>query len=979
MPMWNRSLRLCFLFVGYVLVAANCGAASPQEETVQFNRDVRPILAKHCLACHGRDETAREAELRLDIRAAALKADAIVPGDIAASQLMDRIRSKDPAHQMPPPETGDRLTDNEKNILGQWISAGAAYEVHWSFTAPLKSALPKIKGADWPLLPMDHFILHRLESSGLKPTADAERAMWLRRVSLDLTGLPPSLDEAEAFHLDRSEKAFEKVVDRLLDSDAYGEHWARMWLDLARYADTKGYEKDRHRNIWRFRDWVIAAFNNDMPYDQFTRDQLAGDLVPNRTTNQILATAFHRNTMTNDEGGTDNEEFRIAAVKDRVDTTMQVWMGLTMGCAKCHTHKYDPISLTDYYSFFAFFNQTQDADNEGPFWPTPTKTLADKISSTKALVAQLESSKQQRSEKFLNAFELWKKSINGESLWETLALAEFSSNKNVKLIQNGKGQLIAQGERPDKDTWTLTFALAKQNKKFTAVRIDYLPQATAGGEWPDANVAIRELTAELVLADGSSRKLKLKNPRASYSQRSWEIHKSIDGKAETGWGLSPKFNQPQTGIYEFDTPVSGEKLKLILEQEYGEGLLLARSRISISSQPGRWLAPVLAPDLENVFANHVFQETIEAEKKLQGAKVTLKNLESQIPKTPVMLELDPGKLRKTKIHNRGNFLDQGQTVQPSVVSLFGPLPNGVSPNRLAVAQWLVQKENPLTARVMVNRIWARLFGVGIVETEEDFGTQGLPPSHPFLLDWLAVDFRENDWSIKNLLRTIVLSRTYRQGSQITSDRLTKDPRNRLLSRGPRFRLSAEAVRDQALFVSGLLTRQIGGPSVMPPQPGGIWKSTYSGEKWKNAIGKDRYRRGIYTYRKRTSPYPAMTTFDAGSGEVCQIRRVRTNTPLQALVILNDTAFVEAAGSLAKKMETEPGSVRQKIAVGFRIVLVRDATPAELDRLVILYDSLEKKLLNQESLLRAAGRQSGDARLTTVANVLLNLDETLMKP
>jgi len=754
--MMNRIALCCG-----ILLTASTGVEA--KEKVDFSSDIQPLLSKNCLACHGLDAGSRKADLRLDQRAAAVDAGVIVPGEPDESELVARVETNDSILVMPPVDSGHSLTEQEIALFRQWVAEGAEYEEHWSFSPPVKVEPPQVKQSDWPASAIDHFVLRQLEAAGLKPQSEADRLTLIRRVSLDLTGLPPTVEEADAFVADQSPDAYEKVVDRLLASPAFGERWARMWLDLARYADTKGYEKDRHRDIWRYRDWVINAFNDDMPYDQFTIEQLAGDLLPDRTAEQILATAFHRNTMTNEEGGTDNEEFRVAAVKDRVDTTLQVWMGLTMGCAKCHSHKYDPITINDYYSFYAFFNQTQDADAEAPFYPTPTA--------------------------------------------------------------------------------------------------------------------------------GQARQLEL------------------------------------------------QQVKL---QE-------------LKSEP----------------------ETDEA--AIKEAEEALKAIQESIPKTPVMLELPPKKRRLTKLHNRGNFLDQGDEVQPAVLTEFVDAPEDVEPNRLAVAKWLMQADNPLTSRVMVNRLWARLFGVGLVETEEDFGTQGTPPSHPELLDWLAVDFRENGWSMKQLLKTIVMSQTYRQDSEATPELLEADPRNRLLSRGPRFRLPAEVVRDQALAVSGLLTEKIGGPSVMPPQPEGIWKSTYSGESWQNAEGPDRYRRALYTYLKRTSPYPAMITFDAGSGEVCQVRRVRTNTPLQALVTLNDTAFVEAAGALAKRMEEAGDTTRAQIAHGFRRVLIRPATEAELDRLVELYESLDGDLLDAGELLKAAGVERGDARLVAVANVLLNLDETVMKP
>ena len=959
---------------------ANSGKTATESE-VQYNRDIRTILAEHCFSCHGLDTEAREADLRLDKRSFAIDSGAIVPQQPDQSELMTRITAVDPETIMPPPETGHKLSAAQISTLKTWIESGAEYQQHWSFVAPKKTAIPTKTTYGDSVNPIDSFVLAQVQQAGLKPSPSAKRAILLRRTALDITGLPPTPEIAQSFLSDDSLKAYETLVDRLLDSDSYGEHWARMWLDLARYADTKGYEKDRHRNIWRYRDWVIDAFNRDLPFDQFTIEQLGGDLLPNRTNDQILATAFHRNTMTNDEGGTDNEEFRIAAVKDRVDTTLQVWMGLTMGCAKCHSHKYDPISIRDYYSFLTYFNQTQDADNEAPFHATPTAEQADQLAQLTSELQQATELSVQRPADFEERFKTWQKGLIDRPLWQPLNLKEFTSEAGVQITQDEQHRLIARGDRPLKDTWQITFAIPplKDGKTYTSFRIDYFPKSIGGGDWDDKNVAIRELTLELQQPDGEYKPVKLKNPRATFSQRGWNVASALDGKPEAGWGLSPRFKEAQAAMFDFDSPITGGVLKVTLEQQYGEGLLLARSRFSISQNPVQWLRPELQPEPEKVFSEAVFMETMQRLKAVEIARSKLQNFRKQIPNTPVMLDLDAKHQRTTRIHNRGNFLDQGEEVTASVLAAFPQLPAGSPANRLGVARWLMQADNPLTARVTINRIWARIFGIGLVETEEDFGTQGMQPSHPELLDWLAVDFREQGWSIKKLIKTIVMSRTYRQSSIVTDQALSVDPRNRLLSRGPRFRLSAEMVRDQALAVSNLLVSKIGGPSVMPPQPPGIWKSTYSGEKWKNAQGDDRYRRGLYTYLKRTSPYPAMTTFDAGSGEVCQIRRIRTNTPLQALITMNDVVYLEAAGKLAQRMESTGKDLSSKIAAGFQMVLVREADDSEIARLAKLYHSLEDEMSDGGELLESAKVTDGDPRLVVIASVLLNLDETLMKP
>lgn len=975
LPKLNSHSRL-----GLTLILFCCGG-SVSAEPLQYNRDIRPILAKNCFACHGMDANAREADLRLDERSSALEMGAIEPGQPEQSELVTRVESKDPDTVMPPPDSGHELKAEEISVLREWIQQGAEYQKHWSFIPPVKAELPNTE-SDWSTHPIDRFVLKRLEEGGLSPNDEAERLRLLRRVSLDLTGLPPTIEEADEFLADESPQAYEHAVDRLLQSQAYGEHWARMWLDLARYADTKGYEKDRARTIWRFRDWVIDALNQDMPYDQFTVEQLAGDLLPDPTTDQLLATAFHRNTMENDEGGTDDEEFRVAAVKDRVDTTIQVWMGLTMGCAKCHSHKYDPISQQEYYEFYAFFNQTEDADRTQPTLPTPTKEQSERIAALEAELKAFQRQTRSKPEGYAAAWQAWRSQFDEQPLWLPLRKADFESKAKLTLEQNDEGTLTIVEELPEKDTWQLTLELPS-DQPITAIRIETDPKQP-GGKWNDKNVALRELTVELLEPGKEPVKLELNNPRADFSQRGWEVAKAIDGNTNVGWAFSPEAANPHCAVFDFAEPIElgeGRQLRITLEQEYGQGLLLKSFRILASAYPKDWLAADVDPEpgLETVFQRNVHPETKAKFAKVEAKSNELNAVRSEIPATPIMRELAKAKRREDRIHIRGNFLDQGELVSASVPDAFGELVEDAPANRLGVAHWLMQADNPLTARVAVNRVWAQLFGVGLVETEEDFGTQGTLPSHPELLDWLAVDFRENGWSLKKLMKTIVMSRTYRQNSATTQAKLEIDPRNRLLSRGPRFRLSAEMVRDQALAVSGLLTRKVGGPSVMPPQPGGIWKSTYSGEKWENATDENRYRRGLYTYKKRTSPYPAMITFDSGSGEVCQIRRVRTNTPLQALVTLNDTAFVEAAGALALRMEKSGTTPREQITHGFRMVLIRQPEPEEIDRLVQMYDSLNDDVLDGEALLKSAGLTSGDPRLVAVANVLLNLDETLMKP
>lgn len=1001
-----------------IIGAASANAA----DEVDFSRDVRPILSANCFACHGPDDKARQAGLRLDTQEGAYAdhdgSRAVVPGKPEASSLIERILSKDPDLVMPPPKTGHKLTETQRETLARWIKAGAKYDQHWSFKPLVRPAVPAAKlpasNGKPPVAPIDAFIQTRLDAAGLKPAGEAQPQTLLRRISLDLTGLPPSPAEQDAFFADKSDAAYEKVVDRLLASPRFGEHWARMWLDLARYADTKGYEKDQPRQIWRYRDWVIDAFNSDMPFDQFTLEQLAGDLLPNATEQQILATAFHRNTMTNDEGGTDDEEFRAAAVKDRINTTIQVWMGLTMGCANCHTHKYDPISQADYYRFYALFNQTEDNDrsDDSPTLAIPTTAQKEQIAAIELKL------KQQRDEFWKPLTEeqtakqrAWETSLASQHVWQSFKPESAKSDQDATLTVQPDGAVLASGKHPDTDVYTLV--LTSTLKKITAIRLDALthaslPQQGPGRHRDDNNFVVSELT---VLREGSETPLKLTNARADFSQGGWEVAKAIDGNGETGWAVSPEKSKPHVAIFDLAEPLTaadGESIKLTVRmtQNYPK-LQLGHFRISATDADPKTLRPELQT-LSQIAATPLDKRSAEQQRKLDEAyraqdaafaplqkavaatEAELKAVQQQVPKTPIFRELAQGKRRATRIHQRGNFLELGDTVEPAVLAAFGTLPEDASQNRVGVARWLTSSGNPLTARVMANRLWSRLFGNGLVETEEDFGAQGSVPTHPELLDWLATEFRDtHHWSIKKTLKTIVMSAAYRRSSETSGP--DQDRHAALYATGPRFRLSAEVIRDQALAVSGLLSAKMYGPSVMPPQPAGLWKAAYSSLKWETSPGEDRYRRGLYTFTRRTSPYPSMTTFDAGSGEVCVIRRIRTNTPLAALVTLNDPAFFEAAGAFGQRVLQEGGATNQdRIKHAYRLLLSRQPVDAEIARCEAVLKDLTaeyaadeasaKKVL--ESCNLAVSKEcplAEQAAWAVFGNILFNLDETVTKP
>ena len=992
-----------------------CGLAAPAlagSDPLSFQRDVRPILGGNCYACHGADEEGRKADLRLDLREAAV-ADlggyaAIVPGDPARSEVMKRLRSHDPEEVMPPQKSGRKLTPEQIAVMERWIREGAVYEPHWSFA---KLAPPPVPGTG--SAPIDAWVRAAQVKRGLAPEPEADRWTLLRRVTLDLTGLPPTVEEADAFAADVAPGAYERVVDRLLASPRFGEHWARVWLDLARYADSKGYEKDQPRSMWRYRDWVIDAINRDMPFDEFTLRQLAGDLLPGATEEDLVATGFHRNTMTNDEAGTDDEEFRVAAVKDRVDTTGQVWMGLTFGCAKCHTHKYDPISIDGYYRFYAFFNQTEDADryDDSPTQFLPTAEQKAKLDALGRQRNEAESAFWRPMAGTDDARRTWEAAQASDPHWTRVTPRSVDTRSAAEAAVLPDGRVLISGPLTNKDMYAVRFTLPTNGAALTALRLETLtheslPRGGPGRATNDPNFVVTEVAFHL--GDGSAAPIPLAKARADFEQEGWPAEWVLDKRDDRGWAISPQQGAPHALVLELKSPLvcTGQTVALDIAQEKHQ-LQLGCFRVSWSTNaPGALsaedaVAPFLAskPEAQRSAGerktleaawrrNH--PDTAGAAKDLARLKQEIDKAKAAVARLPVMRELPEAKRRVTKVHKRGNFLDPGHEVQPAVLEELAPFPAGAPTNRIGVARWLTSPDNPLTPRVAVNRVWARLFGQGLVETEEDFGMQGTLPSHPELLDWLAVQYRDEwKWSLKRLCREIVLTHTYRQSSVVTAAKRAADPRNEWLSRGPRVRLPAESVRDQALFAAGLLSAKMQGPPVMPPQPPGLWKTAYSELKWETSPGEDRHRRAIYTFLRRTSPYPLLTTFDGGSGEICLVRRIRTNTPLQALVTLNDPAFLEAAGGLAQRMREGGGDVPAQMARGVRLVLIRPARGDEAAQLGALYESTLAGFRSDPGaaadLLRSANLSVPTegapelAALTTVGNVILNLDETLTKP
>ena len=1047
-------------------LAAGGSTLAPDGVAVDFARDVRPLLARRCFPCHGNDEATREAGLRLDLEADALLDrdgfPAIVPGDVEASEVWARVNDEfDP---MPPEEAGAPLNAAEREVLRRWIEGGASYTPHWSFEAPERPSAPSAPGSPGAAgHPIDAFVTEALAARGLSLSPKADDHQLLRRLSLDLTGLAPTAAAAEAFAASSDPLKVERAVDRLLASPEYAERWAAVWLDLARYADSSGHGSDPLRTIWRYRDWVIEAYDRNLPFDEFTLQQLAGDLIPDATVDTRLATAFHRNTMTNTEGGTDDEEFRVLAVKDRVNTSMEVWMGLTAGCAECHSHKYDPISHTEYYGLFDLFNQTADTDrgDEQPRLATPTPAQAEAKARLDAELARLDRelagaeidvdegvARLMAAQRFwapgeqrtltreagegtrvdvveLNAelgshlgaavglrlSALASKELPGGGPGESrgngnfvvtdlqvarrtqgpvplatglrvqlpgrgriLSLAEVevldADGVNVALGStatqsstgfNGPPQLAVDGNTSgvyedgsvthtstEADPWwEVIFAAPVEVHGLRVwsrtdgdleLRLEGFEVVLLGeaGEplrrtapWPAPNPV-----AEARFGPGGTVPLLVRPGSASFEQSNFTVAAALDLDPGTGWAIGPRQGVDHAAIFRLPElnldPDGLLGLEVTVSQEWGQDHTLGDYRLSLGR--GARVPLALPADVRGPLARRFDglkaaaeplssealgsplpgdEEVLVAflrerdpaldgpreERAARAAELAALNVVS----TPVMEELPAERRRDTHVMLRGNFLQRGEQVQAAVPAAFGSLDPGAPADRLAFARWLVSDENSLTARVQVNRLWARLFGRGIVPTEGDFGSQGASPTHPELLDWLAVEFRENGWDQKALLRTIVTSQAYQQASAVRAETMEADPDGVWLSRYPRQRLEAEMVRDVTLQAAGLLSSKRFGPSVYPPQPEGLWQAAFNGQRdWRESMGEDRYRRGVYVFMRRTIPYPMLATFDAPSREACTVCRTPTNTPLQAFVTLNDPAFLEPARLLGAR-------------------------------------------------------------------------------
>ena len=944
------------------LIGTNLSSSWAQ---VNFNDQIRPILTRHCTSCHGPDEASREADLRLDTfhGATADLGDyaAIVPGDAHASLLVERVTSSD--DPMPPASFGRSLNAEEIDLLKRWIDEGAKYQKHWSFIKPVRPTVPELSGGDKSHHPIDAFILRKLQEHDWQLNPPADPARLIRRLALDLTGLPPTRTMVDRFVEQPDQATYESIVDQLLASPGYGEHWASMWLDLARYADTVGYASDEDRTIWPWRDWLIEALNENKPFDEFTKEMLAGDLLPNPSEQQKLATAFHRNTLNNNEGGTNNEEFRTVAVKDRLSTTLNTWMGLTMRCAECHTHKYDPISQKEYYQFLDFFNQTADADrpNESPVLGTRPAGLRSKIEQLDQTIEDL---RVQQSQK--------------RPVWQTADVVSVETEQDSNLEIKSDGSILATGNNPDHETWKVKLTLPSLHS-ISAMRIELIPDDYHGGRVGRGSQGAVVLTQVKCFQNGQLQTLS--KAAADYSQKGFEpvnlIRKEIAANNESlGWAVhhpQDGFSKARSAIVEFEKPISDEAppsltVNLVFNSQW---LRSNAGRIRLSFT-----------DLENPVDKFNRGQLDPLKTRIQQ----LVNQRNAKVNVPILTELAEADRRKTHVMNRGNFQDLGEPVTAQTPQSFHPFPESSPHNRLGVAEWLMDDENPLTARVTVNRLWSRLFGKGLVITEEDFGTQGTPPSHPELLDWLAIDLKMNGWDIKRAIKQMVMSRSYQQSGKTTPEKLESDPENIYLARGPRFRLPAETIRDQALAVSGLLSSKMYGPSVFPPNPIKRVTNAFAGtDVWQTSQGEDRYRRSLYTFLKRSQPHPLFETFDISNRDVCSLRRINTNTPLQSFMTLNDECFVEAAQALAIDM-AKMGTPETQIAHGLEKALVRPADPRKVSTLINLYqESIEAYKETPDEATKMLGGFAEQhptethqqlAALVIVANVILNLDEFL---
>ena len=1029
-------------WVAIIWAQGNPAAATPDK--VDFAKDIQPIFEKSCYSCHG--EKMQMGGLRLDSRQIALGGKSIVRGNSSDSHLYQRVAGLGDQPRMP--MGGEALPAAQIVLIKAWIDqgaewpegvgvAGAEVKKHWAFIPPVLPSLPAVQDSKWPINPIDYFVLARLEKEGLKPSPEADRVTLLRRLSLDLIGLPPTLDEIDAFLKDTSKNAYENQVDRLLNSPHYGERWGRNWLDAARYADSDGYEKDKQRWVWFYRDWVIKSLNRDLPYNQFIIEQLAGDQLPNPTQDQIVATGFLRNSMINEEGGIDPEQFRMEAMFDRMDAVGKSILGITIQCAQCHNHKYDPLKQEEYYQIFAFLNNSYEA-NVAVYTPEQQMKRAEIYRK----IGEVEAELQHRSPEWQEQMARWEEKVSHDQPeWIVITPSvEADTAGGQKYLPKKDGSFLCQGYAPAKHRVKMTVKTDVEN--ITGFRLELMNDPNLPLSGPGRSIkgtgALTEFEVEAAAEETPEKFTKVKmvnatadvNPpetplepmfydKTDRARVTGPISFAIDGKDETAWGIDVgpvRRNLPRKAVFQAEQPISnpqGNVLRIFLTENHGgwnsddnQTHNLGRFRLSITTAPNPTADPV-PQNVRDILAipkdqrspvqvQAVFSYWRTTVPEWQEANAKIDALWRQHPESSSQLVLQARtEPRETHILTRGDFLKPAKVVTEGVPAFLNPLPPNAPLTRLTFAKWIVDRQAPTTARAIVNRTWQSYFGIGIVTTAEDLGRQCEPPSHPELLDWLAVEFMDQGWSMKKMHRLIVTSATYRQSSKVTPELYARDPYNRLLARGPRFRVDGEIVRDIALSASGLLNPKIGGPSVYPPAPEFLFvpPASYGPKNWYEAKGEDRYRRALYTFRFRSVPYPMLQVFDTPNGDMSCVRRTRSNTPLQALTMLNEPLFVETAQALALRTLQEGGETDEnRLTYAFRRCLSRTPTEQESAELLGLLNKQKQRLVDgwispwdlagiHDGHLPALPKGATPVQLAawmTVSRVLLNLDETITK-
>ncbi|MDA1014706.1 MAG: PSD1 and planctomycete cytochrome C domain-containing protein [Planctomycetota bacterium] len=1025
----------------FSIIAAALGTSVFADESLKaddsvFAKDIKPLLEQHCIKCHGAKK--KESGLRLDLKSEALSGGdsgaAIVPGDAEASLLIKYISGADPERIMPP--EGDRLTKTQVANFREWIDAGAEWPdgitvgaarqtaQHWAYKPLNRPQEPSLKtGAEWVRNPIDTFVLANLIKHGITPSPEAHRVTLIRRLSLDLLGLPPTPQEVDAFISDKSPAAYEQFVDRLLRSPHFGERWGRHWLDKARYADSDGYEKDRPRpDAWRYRDWVINAVNDDMPLDQFTIEQLAGDMLPNATDMQRLATAFHRQTLTNTEGGTDQEQWRVEAVFDRVETIGTVWLGLTVGCARCHSHKYDQISHREYYQLFAFLNNGDETNANVPKSAAELKNYEVAKAKHDALVAPLQRQLDAARGELAKKLPAWEKGIQAklaelakdEIQFHKLEISRVAAKSGAQFTVQKDGSYLVGGTNADTDQYTIDAAISLD--KITGFRLEALADKSlpkgGPGRTPNGNFVLNQF--QVTLSPTSDRDLvqqpvKFASASADHNQKGWDVKGAIDADPKSGWAVSPEFNKNHHAIFRTTEAIRSDDGKLFLrftlEQQHGTQHNLGRFRVmamtgtranDVVPEAVRVVLNIPADKRDDKQRQQVLDHFISQDAVAAKLGKDLADLQKKAPASPNMSVRIIGERasnrRKTRIMRRGDFLSPMGEVEPvtlSTLHTLQPAKKDSERSRLDFAKWLMSEDNPLTPRVLANQVWFNLFGAGLVTTLNDFGVRGDRPALPELLDWLGTEFRQLGWSRKAFIKRIVMSATYRQSSYHRPELQGVDPRNRLLARQNRVRLQAESIRDAVLAASGLLSRKVGGPSVFPPMPAEIAALSYANNfNWATSKGEDRYRRGMYTFFKRTAPHPNLTMFDCPDSNTTCVERRTSNTPLQALTVLNNETFVEAARALARQATSDVNSATDssRIAIALRACVGRMPSEVETHALETLVREARQWYAGHEDDAKklAGGMLPKDikpaefAAWVATARIVLNLDEVIMR-